>query len=116
MKIKKENMEIDKFENFTNEKKTAQEVFDLLKSKFDENTIIEMFDEEVDSGNWIEDDWEDEYESKYDWYIDYNNNEAEDAVAHEILNTLNVNFSDFKDGEYDEFIVLLSDYSGISFN
>ena len=35
--------------------------------------------------DYVDDDWEGEYESEYEWYIDHNNKEAEEDVVNSIL-------------------------------
>lgn len=55
-----------------------------IKENFDETKSCEMFDEEV--LDWVDSDWEDEYDSEYDWYIDHNNGEAQDSVITQIIN------------------------------
>jgi hypothetical protein len=66
------------------------ETFDLqfamakIKDHFDEDKVIGMFDDEV--LEWVDSDWEDEYESEYDWYVDHNNGEAQDSVITQIIN------------------------------
>jgi len=66
------------------------ESFDLqfamakIKEEFDEDKVIGMFDEEV--LEWVDSDWQDDYESEYDWYIDHNNGEAQDSVINQIIN------------------------------
>lgn len=66
------------------------ETFDLqfamakIKDHFDEDKVIEMFDDEV--LEWVDSDWKDEYESEYDWYVDHNNGEAQDSVINQIIN------------------------------
>ena len=56
--------------------------------------VNQMIDDEINNGNWIDtQQMEDEgYESEYDYYIDYGNGEAEDAVMNEIVNDLKSNF------------------------
>jgi hypothetical protein len=39
--------------------------------------VAGKFDNEME---WVEDGWEDDYESEYDWYIDHSNEEAQDVV------------------------------------
>jgi len=55
-----------------------------IKDHFDEDKVIGMFDDEV--LEWVDTDWEDEYESEYDWYVDHNNGEAQDSVITQIIN------------------------------
>jgi len=66
------------------------ESFDLqfamakIKEQFDEDKVIGMFDEEV--LEWVDSDWQNDYESEYDWYIDHNNGEAQDSIINQIIN------------------------------
>ena len=66
------------------------ETFDLqfamakIKDHFDEDKVVQMFDEEV--LEWVDSDWQDDYESEYDWYVDHNNGEAQDSVITQIIN------------------------------
>jgi len=55
-----------------------------IKEHFDEMKVVEMFDEEI--LEWVDSDWEDDYESEYDWYVDHNNGEAQDSVINQIIN------------------------------
>ena len=70
--------------------KSYGRIFDLqfamakIKDHFDEDKVIGMFDDEV--LEWVDSDWEDEYESEYDWYVDHNNGEAQDSVITQIIN------------------------------
>jgi len=57
---------------------------DKIKDHFDEDKVIEMFDEEI--LEWVDSDWQDDYESEYDWYVDHNNGEAQDSVINQIIN------------------------------
>jgi hypothetical protein len=67
-----------------------KEEFDLefamvkIKEKYSEQEVAEMFDNEI--LEWIDPDWEDDYESEYDWYMDHNNGEAQDVVIEQIIN------------------------------
>lgn len=54
-----------------------------IKEQFDEDKVISMFDEEV--LEWVDSDWQDDYESEYDWYMDHNNGEAQDSVINQII-------------------------------
>ena len=55
-----------------------------IKDHFDEDKVIEKFDEEI--LEWVDSDWQDDYESEYDWYVDHNNGEAQDSVINQIIN------------------------------
>lgn len=50
-----------------------------------EDKVCESLDEEINSGNWVEDDWEDDYCSEYDWYQDHGNGEAEGVIVTTII-------------------------------
>lgn len=62
------------------------EVLAYLKQTFPEDKITELIDDEITSGNWVDSDWDEdgEYESEYDWYQEFGNGEAEDAVKNTI--------------------------------
>lgn len=55
-----------------------------IKEKYSEEEVAEMFDQEL--LEWVDPDWEEDYESEYDWYIDHNNGEAQDVVIENIIN------------------------------
>jgi len=55
-----------------------------IKEKYSEQEVAEMVDEEI--LNWVDPNWEEDYESEYDWYIDHNNDEAQDVVIEQIIN------------------------------
>jgi hypothetical protein len=54
-----------------------------IKEKFSEDDITQKYDEEI--LEWTDPDWEEEYESEYDWYIDHNNGEAQDVILSEMI-------------------------------
>ena len=60
-----------------------QQVIEWL-DRFDESQIAAKVDEAM--LDFIDDDWNEdgEYESKYDWYVDHGNKEAESQVRTEI--------------------------------
>lgn len=49
--------------------------------------ITEMVDEEINSGNWVDEDdlEESECEDAYDYYQNHNNGEAEEAVRDQLV-------------------------------
>jgi broad-specificity NMP kinase len=55
-----------------------------IKENYSEEKVAEMFDEEL--LEWVDPDWEEDYESEYDWYMDHNNGEAQDVVIESIIN------------------------------
>ena len=50
--------------------------------------IASEYDEEIT--NWVEDGWNGEYDSEYDWYLDHNNGEAQDVVISSIISAIKV--------------------------
>lgn len=62
-----------------------------IKEHFDKDTVTEMFDNEL--LEWVDSDWEEDgYESEYDWYIDHNNGEAQDAIITQIIDWYSIEF------------------------
>ncbi len=94
--IKKFNENLENTLSFEGAKK-------WIKDNYSEERVAEIFDEEINSGNWIDrDQMEDEgYESEYDYYIDYGHGEAESAVMDEIISDLKkeyqLNFDELSD-------------------
>jgi hypothetical protein len=82
------NKEREDLEKYS--KSESVEEFDLdfamskIKEEYSEEKVAEMFDEEL--LEWTDPDWEDDYESEYDWYIDHNNGEAQDVVIEHVIN------------------------------
>lgn len=58
---------------------------------YDESRVIDMLDQEI--LEWVDREQmeAEEYESEYDWYIDYGRGEAESAVTEEIVRDLRDN-------------------------
>ena len=70
-----------------------------IKEQFSDEEVISNYDEEI--LNWVEEDWADDYDSEYDWYIDHNNGEAQDVVVSDIINWYKGEFS--KELSLDEY-------------
>lgn len=77
--IKKFNLSESNSEKFD-----LESAMDIITKQYDEETVLSNLDEEI--LEWVDDDWEDEYESEYDWYIDHNNGEAQESVINQIIN------------------------------
>ena len=106
MKIKKFNELLDiskeyaifkKIKNFNENLKQSisfEEAKEWIKQNYNSNRVIEMFDEEVSSGDWIDREQMEEegYDSEYDYYTDYGHGEAEDAVMNKIIDGLKSEF------------------------
>ena len=82
------NKEREDLEKYS--KSESVEEFDLdfamskIKEEYSDMDVAKMFDEEL--LEWVDPDWEDDYESEYDWYMDHNNGEAQDVVIEHIIN------------------------------
>jgi len=85
---------LKKFNENTKPVITFEEAKEWIKQNYSEYRVIEMFDEEVSGGNWIDRDQmeEEEYESEYDYYTDYGRGEAESAVMDQIISELKSQF------------------------
>ncbi len=70
-----------------------------IKEQFSDEEVISNYDEEI--LNWVEEDWADDYDSEYDWYIDHNNGEAQDVVVSDIINWYKKEFN--KELSLDEY-------------
>lgn len=93
-----------------------EEAKEWIKKNYNEDKVIEMFDEEVVSGNWIDrDQMEDEgFDSEHDYYADYGHGEAESAVIDIIFKDLESKFYlDFNllDDETDLYQFMRNEYS-----
>lgn len=86
-----------------------------IKEKFDEDKVIEMYDNEM--LEWVDPDWQDDYESEYDWYMDHNNGEAQDVIINHMINWFKVEYNKSLDGdEYtDLFNKIKEEYHILSY-
>jgi len=77
---------ITKFDKFyeSNNEFDVDFAISKIKEEYDEDRVNSLYDDEI--LNWIGDDWEDDYDSEYEWYIDHNNGEAQDVVITDIIN------------------------------
>ena len=74
------------------EQEKSTDKFDLdlaitrIKEEYSDDEVASIYDDEM--MNWVDSDWEDDgdYDTEYDWYMDHNNNEAQDAVIHQMMN------------------------------
>ena len=83
-----------------------------IKEKYSKEEVVEMFDNEI--LEWVDPDWEDEYESEYDWYVDHNNGEAQDVVIEQIINWYKKEYNkELSIDEYSELYNELKSHYGI---
>jgi len=60
-------------------------VTNWINANYKEMKIADMVDDEI--LNWVDPDWEGQgFDNEFDWYSEYSNNEAEDAVIDTIIN------------------------------
>ena len=90
-----------------------QQVTDYIKNEYSEGEVIQMIDEEITSGNWVDEDWDEggEYASEYEWYQEFGNGEAEDVVSSsirkEICNKFKITELSFREETKQELFELL---------
>jgi len=60
-----------------------QDIIKHLQENYTEIEVAEMLDEEII--NWVEDGWEDEYESEFDAYVESSRGEAESAIRQALI-------------------------------
>lgn len=84
-----------------------------IKEEFSEDRVMEMYDEEI--LEWVDPDWEDDYESAYDWYIDHNNGEAQDVVIGSMINWFKGEYNkEVGDNEYTELFYEIKEEYNLS--
>jgi hypothetical protein len=112
-------MKIKLFEELNLPSISFEEACKWISEHYPEDRVIDMFDEEVFGGDWIDREQmeDEEYESEYDYYIDYGNGEAESAVRQNILTDLKDNFNltfDPYDNDTDLSQFLMEEYDCIN--
>ena len=90
--------------------KNTNDIKNFVKILYTENEINTEISDNI--LNFLDDDWEENYDSPDEWYIDYGRGEAEDIIINEIINKIskflnepadNWYFND-KYGDIDEII------------
>lgn len=90
-----------------------KDLLNVIKEKYTEELVAEKFDDEI--MNWLDDDWDEEYETEFDWYGNYGNNEAEDVIIDEMIdyvkNKMNISLTveesiELKDLIQEEYYIL----------
>jgi hypothetical protein len=80
-------------------------LLEYLSEKFSEISIAKAIDEEI--LEWVDDEWSDEYDSEYEWYIDHNAGEAENVVVTTMVNSVKNEHPDIPDEDiYDAILEL----------
>lgn len=80
---------LKKYEN-VNEKFDLDFVLTKIKEEFSEDKVSKMLDEEI--LEWVDSDWQDDFDSEYEWYVEYNNKEAEDVIIDQIISWYEKNY------------------------
>ena len=70
-----------------------KQVLEYLEVNYPEDKVVQMLDEEIASGDWLDEDWNEEHETEYDWYQDFGRGEAEDAIRTIIIDDLIAKFN-----------------------
>lgn len=82
------------------------QVVAYINQNYSEDSVINMLDNEITSGNWLEDDWEDEFDNEHDAYMEYSRGEAEAAVRMEIerdvLKKFNITYEQYREATHEE--------------
>lgn len=95
-------------------------IIEKIKANYFPEDILDLLDEEIYNWDYGYDDEEiNEYESRWDFYQNYNNKEAEDVIVNEILLVANSSSNDLfilRESVYLEFMEWLEDYTGHQFN
>jgi hypothetical protein len=81
-----------------------------VKEEYSDNEVASRYDNEI--MEWVDPDWEEDYECEYDWYIDHNNGEAQDVVIGEMIDWYKSTYDkDISDDDYSElFDEIKSEY------
>lgn len=98
------------------EQETSTGQFDLdlaitrIKEEYSDSEVSSRYDLEI--MEWVDPDWEEDYDSEYDWYIDHNNGEAQDVVIGEMISWYKSTYDkDMSDDDYSElFDEIKSEY------
>lgn len=78
-----------------------EEAKEKIKELYSEDKVIEMYDEEIFGGNWIDREQMEDEEYENEYYKDYGHGEAEDAVIDSILTDIKNQYK-FDFDEYDD--------------
>ena len=112
-------MKIKKWVDFNESNLGQKSMEEVVDTCFDyiinsgEIDIYELFDNEI--LEWTEDDWQEDWESEYDHYIDIGNGEAEDVIFSKIVSDCEIFFNiKLNENELDMLREKIKDETGIS--
>lgn len=82
-----------------------------IKENYPEEKVAQMFDSEL--LEWVDEDWRDNYDSEYDWYVEHNNGEAQDVIIEQIIDWYKKKYNkSLSDNDYSQlFDKIKSHYS-----
>ena len=61
------------------------EIRQYIKEIFTENQVLQRIEDEIASGDWLNDYWEDEADDEFEWYRNYGRGEIETQIIDEII-------------------------------
>jgi len=95
---------------------TYDEAISWISKNYPENKVIEMLDNEIDDGNWVDHEQMEEegYESNYDYYVDYGRGEAEDAIIVRILDDIGTFYDVDPNLRLELYYYISSEYESLS--
>ena len=97
-----------------------QELIKKVKDRYTWEDILDMLDEEILNWDYGYTESEiDEYESRFDFYYEYNNGEAENVVVDNILSKFGTSRNELFEENEDYLLIFeewLEDYTSHNFN
>ena len=70
-----------KIKDFLNE--DIEQMKQWINKEYSEMNVAEMLDNEI--LNWLDDDWEEEFDDEFEWYSEFGGGEAEDVIVEQII-------------------------------
>lgn len=84
-------------------KMNLDNIIEKIKSNFSEGELISNLDDEI--LNWMDSDWQKdgEYESEYDWYLEYGRGEAENEIVKDMIKWWQDKYNNGKELNTEEY-------------
>lgn len=79
-----------------------EKILEFLRKNYSEDRVSEMIDEEIYSGNWLDEGWQDDFDDEYDAYQECGRGEAEGAVRNDIVSDVEKSLSITSDKCFEE--------------
>lgn len=97
-----------------------EKIIEKIKTQYSPDDILNLLDEEILNWDYGYTESEiDEYESRFDFYYEYNNGEAENAVVDNILSKFGTSRNKLFEENEDYLLIFeewLEDYTSHNFN